>query len=64
MNCILTHYHILCDPYLGLVICDTIIITYDFIEFSNAMGLPWETYFVPNYHPRFSSVKKSNVIKY
>ena len=61
VNVILTHYHILCDTYLGLGIFYVIIIYCGFIEFSKAMDLPWYPYIVLKDHLRYYSVKR---IKY
>ena len=58
VNVILTHYHILCDTYLGLGIFYVIIIYCGFIEFSKAMDLPWYPYIVLMDQPiHYSGIK-------
>ena len=58
MNVFLTHYHIQCDPYLGIGRCSIRIISCDFIVCINAMDLPWGPYLVPKDQSRYSSAKK------
>ena len=58
VNIILTHYHIQCDPYLGLGRCAIIRIPCTCIDFRNSMDLLWDKYLVPKYKPRYSSVTK------
>ena len=58
VNVILTHSHIICDPYLGLGICATKRIPYACIDCINAINLPWDPYLVVKNQPRYSSVTK------
>ena len=54
VNRILTQCHILYEPYLGIGIYETRIISCDFIYFRNAMYLTWDTYLVPKEQTRYS----------
>ena len=58
VNVILTHYHIICYPYIGIGRFPIRIIPCDCIEFSNKMDLLWYPTIVPNNQLRYSSVKK------
>ena len=58
VNGISTHYHILCDAYLGLGRYPIRRISRACIEFSDTMDLIWDPYIAPNDHPRYSSVTK------
>ena len=55
---ILTHYHIICYPYLGLKIFTILITPWDFNNLLNAMNLPLDPSLVPKYHPKYASVTK------
>ena len=58
MNGILTHCHIICDPYLGIGIYVLNIILCSYLYFRNSMDLPWDPYLVPRDKSRYYSVKK------
>ena len=58
MNIISTQFRILWNPYLGLGRCDTRIIPYDCIKWSNTMYLPRDPYLEQNHQPIYCSVKK------
>ena len=57
-NGILTHHHIICDPYIDIRRFATRRIPCTFIDFINSMDLPWDPYIVPKDHPRYSSITK------
>ena len=57
VNGILTHHHIICDPYLGLDGYSIRRISCDFIDQRNVIYLPWNPYLVPKDWSRYSSVK-------
>ena len=56
VNVILTHYHIICDPYLGLGIFAIIKMPFACIDLRNSMDLPCDQYLVPKDQPRYYSV--------
>ena len=58
VNIILTHYHIRCDPYLGIGRFKIKIIPCACIYCRNSMGIPWYKYLVPKCQPRHYAVKK------
>ena len=58
MNIISTQFRILWNPYLGLGRCDTRIIPYDCIKWSNTMYLPRDPYLVPKNQSIYSSETK------
>ena len=55
---ILTHFHILYDPYLGLDQWAIKITPCACIDNINAMDLPWDPYLEPRYQTRHYSVIK------
>ena len=58
LNGILTQYHVRFCPYLGIGRCEIRRMPCAFIDHINSMDLPCDTYLVPKYQPRYSSVIK------
>ena len=52
---ILTRYHLIFDPYLGIGRCSIRIIPCCFIECRYDIYLTWNTYISPKYQSRFAS---------
>ena len=51
-------HNIRCDTYLGIGICEIIIILCAYIYRINIMNLPWDPSIAPKEQPIYSSVKK------
>ena len=58
MNVVLTHYHIQCEPYLGIGWCEIIRIPCAFIDCSNFVDLPWDPSLLSKDQTIYSSVTK------
>ena len=56
MNGILTHYHILCDHYMGFGRYTIRILPCDCIELIDDMNLQWDSYILPKDQPIYYSV--------